>query len=242
MTRVLLLGGTAEARGLADLLAARPDITATASLAGVTEDPLPYAVSVRQGGFGGADWLARYLAAERITALIDATHPFATAMSANAAEAACASAVPLCYLQRPGWADPVPRFASLHGALAALPLGATAFLATGRGGLEATEARRDCRFILRAIEPIATPPTHVRTIAGRPPFTEASERDTLTATGATHLILKNSGGQSGRAKLAAAASLDLTVLMIDRPALPPDIPVVPTPQAALRWLDSLVTA
>ncbi|HET9577485.1 MAG TPA: precorrin-6A/cobalt-precorrin-6A reductase, partial [Usitatibacter sp.] len=86
--RILILGGTAEARELAGALATREDLAVTLSLAGRTAEPLAQPVPARRGGFGGAEGLASYLRAERIDVLIDATHPYAAAISANAVEAA----------------------------------------------------------------------------------------------------------------------------------------------------------
>ena len=99
----LILGGTTEARLLAERLAARPDLAVTLSLAGRTANPVAQPVPVRSGGFGGPQGLADYLVAERIDALIDATHPYAAIMSANAAQAASSSGVPLLALRRPPW-------------------------------------------------------------------------------------------------------------------------------------------
>ena len=106
MRRVLILGGTTEARRLAERLVERADVAVTVSRAGRTTAPAAYAVPVRTGGFGGAEGLGEYLTAERVDALIDATHPYAAIISANAADAAAATRVPLLALRRPPW---VPR-------------------------------------------------------------------------------------------------------------------------------------
>ena len=103
MRRILILGGTTEARRLAEGLARRHDLAVTLSLAGRTAHPVAQPVPVRIGGFGGAQGLADYLAAERIDALIDATHPYAAIIAANAARAAGAAGVPLLGLRRPPW-------------------------------------------------------------------------------------------------------------------------------------------
>src|SRR6516225_3480026 len=95
MSRILILGGTTEARELAERLAKRTDLEIIVSLAGRTKSPAPQPVPVRSGGFGGADGLAEYLAKERIDALVDATHPYANIISANGAAAARQAGVPL---------------------------------------------------------------------------------------------------------------------------------------------------
>src|SRR6478609_7544865 len=103
MPRVLILGGTAEARMLAERLAGRSDLEVTLSLAGRTASPARQPVPVRRGGFGGAAGLADYLMSERIDALIDATHPYASVISANAAAAARDAKVPCVVLWRRPW-------------------------------------------------------------------------------------------------------------------------------------------
>src|SRR5215472_902479 len=103
MARILILGGTTEARELAERLAKRTDLEIIVSLAGRTRSPAPQPVPVRSGGFGGAAGLAEYLRQERIDVLIDATHPYADIISANAVQAARQSKMPLIALRRPAW-------------------------------------------------------------------------------------------------------------------------------------------
>src|SRR5262245_34883223 len=103
MRRILILGGTAEARRLAERLVERVDVEVTVSLAGRTAAPAAHAVPVRVGGFGGAEGLGQYLIAERVDALVDATHPYAAVISANAADAAATTRVPLLALRPPPW-------------------------------------------------------------------------------------------------------------------------------------------
>ncbi|CAA9282847.1 MAG: Precorrin-6A reductase, partial [uncultured Actinomycetospora sp.] len=68
--RILVLGGTAEARELASRLSAR-GFPVTTSLAGRTRHPRLPAGGVRSGGFGGVDGLAAALG--EVDVLVDAT-------------------------------------------------------------------------------------------------------------------------------------------------------------------------
>ena len=134
---MLLLGGTSEARALAALLAAKPELRVISSLAGRVRDPLPPEGEVRIGGFGGEDGLARWLTAEGVVAVVNATHPFAEIMSAHAVSACARLGLPLLRLERPGWrerdGDDWHRVGSLAEAVAVLlSLGRRAFLITGR--------------------------------------------------------------------------------------------------------------
>src|SRR5436305_2999097 len=99
---VLLLGGTGEARRLAETLVA-DGVDVVSSLAGRVAEPVLPAGEVRVGGFGGAEGLAGWLRENDVRAVVDATHPFASAMTANAAAAAAATGIPMLRLQRPGW-------------------------------------------------------------------------------------------------------------------------------------------
>ncbi|MGW0883723.1 precorrin-6A/cobalt-precorrin-6A reductase, partial [Streptomyces sp. NPDC002671] len=155
---VLILGGTTEARRLAAGLAARPGVRVTTSLAGRVARPGALAGEVRTGGFGGAEGLADWLREHRVDALVDATHPFAASITANAALAATATGVPAVVLRRPGW-QPGPgdrwhEAGSLDDAAALLPrLGARVFLTTGRLGLASFAHLTDLHFVVRSVDP-----------------------------------------------------------------------------------------
>src|SRR5699024_1251648 len=94
LVTVLILGGTGEARTLAGILDGS-GARFLSSLAGRVSRPRLPAGPVRIGGFGGPDGLAEYLRAEGIRAVVDATHPFAAGISANAAAACRRAGVPL---------------------------------------------------------------------------------------------------------------------------------------------------
>ncbi len=214
---ILILGGTAEAHALAASL----DIPFTLSLAGATRRPTPRAYPVRTGGFGGADGLADYLRANAVTALIDATHPFAARISHNAARAAEATQTPLLRLERPAW-EPRPNWQNvptIEAAARALPPDARAFLTVGSQHLAPFAARSDIWCLTRAIEPPATPPQG-ELLLQRPPFTLAGETALMRQHAITHLVSKNAGGAQTQAKLDAAEALGLPVLMVTRPDLP----------------------
>jgi precorrin-6A/cobalt-precorrin-6A reductase len=201
--RVLLLAGTAEARALAESLRALPGLTVTASLAGVTRHPVPIAAETRTGGFGGAEGLAAYLRENCIAALVDATHPFAARMAANAAAACTATGTPRLKLTRPEWeAEPGWHCtAELAEAAAALPPGARALLTTGRKEIAPFAARRDVTCLLRVIEPVADLPANMHQIAARPPFSLASEPALMRGESVTHLVSKNAGDRAGRSSM-----------------------------------------
>jgi precorrin-6A/cobalt-precorrin-6A reductase len=236
--RVLILGGTAEARALAAALvgAGMPVIS---SLAGRVRDPALPAGEVRIGGFGGVAGLAAWIAEHGVTAVVAATHPFASTMTVRAVEACAATGVPLVVLRRPGW-PPEPGWVwadSLGAAAALLPsLGAHAFLTTGRTSLAAF-AELDLEFLVRCVDPPSGPlPRRARVLLDRGPFTVAGERALLREHRIDVLVTKDSGGPLTSAKLAAARAEGVRVLVVRRPPLPPGIDVVATVDGVLAGL------
>ena len=245
MRQILILGGTAEARQLAGLLAKRTDLTVTLSLAGRTAAPAAQPVPVRVGGFGGADGLTTYLKAERIDALIDATHPYAATISRHAAEAAVAAKVPIVALRRAAWtATPGDRWieaTDMEDAVRALgPAPRRVLLAVGRKEVAVFAHAPQHHYLIRSVDPVdpplAVPDTQY--IVARGPFAEGDERKLLTEHRIECIVAKNSGGDATYGKIAAARALGLTVVMLRQPALP-DVPAVQTVQDAAAWLDHL---
>jgi precorrin-6A/cobalt-precorrin-6A reductase len=194
------------------------------SLAGRTQNPAPAPIPCRIGGFGGAEGLAHFLREEKFDALIDATHPFAARISANARAASATSGVPLLVFSRPAWApgegDQWREVATMADAVAAL--GETprrVFLTQGRLQLAAFAAAPQHFYLVRAIdEPdeLRLLPRH-KFISARGPFTLEGERELMRAEGIEILVSKNSGGGATAAKLVAARELHIPVILVARP-------------------------
>jgi precorrin-6A/cobalt-precorrin-6A reductase len=245
--KVLILGGTAEARALAAALARRNDVLVTLSLAGRTAKPAPQPVPVRRGGFGGAEGLARYLREEGVDLLIDATHPYAAAISANAAEAARETDVKLLALRRSAWekcaGDNWLELDTVEDAVQALGAAPRCvFLTLGRKELRPFAAAPQHFYLVRTVDPVDPPLAvpHVQYITARGPFSEAGDRALLERHRIDSIVAKNSGGTATYGKIAAARALGLPVIMLKRPALP-DVPSLATVEEALAWLDHALT-
>lgn len=224
--RLLILGGTAEARTLAALAAARfgKRLEITVSLAGRTRTPAASAGTMRIGGFGGAAGLARYMKEQKIDLLVDATHPFAAAMSAHAVAAARAEGVTLLRLERPAWMPrrgehwiAVPDAAA--AATEAARLGRRIFLSFGGRELAAFAGLRGTWFLVRRIDRAEQklPLRRYALTLGRGPFSVGSEIALLRRHRIDVVVTKASGGTETRAKLDAARALGLPVVMIARP-------------------------
>ena len=243
MPNVLILGGTTEARRLAERLAGRSDLAVTLSLAGRTAHPAALPVPVRSGGFGGVAGLVDYLKAERIDALIDATHPYAAVISANAAQAVRITGVQLLALRRRPWAkvdgDRWTEVADMNEAVHALgDEPRQVFLALGRKEVAPFAQAPQHHYLVRSVDPI-DPPLAVpdaEYIRARGPFSEDDERMLLSSHGIDVIVSKNSGGSATYGKIAAARALGIGVIVLRRPTLP-DVPAVESVDAALAWLD-----
>ncbi|MGW3656495.1 cobalt-precorrin-6A reductase [Streptomyces sp. NPDC005151] len=245
---VLVLGGTTEARRLAEHLAGTLPAGArvTSSLAGRVASPKLPPGEVRVGGFGGADGLAAWLRTHRVDALIDATHPFAGTISFHAASAAAAAHVPLLALRRPGWVptdgDRWQPVGSLAEAAQALPgLGQRVFLTTGRMGLAAFAGLDSQWFLMRSVDaPDGPHPARMEVLLDRGPFTLDGERELIRRHRIDVLVTKDSGGDATAPKLTAAREAGVPVVVVRRPPVPDGVPVVPTPELAVDWLSGLL--
>ncbi|MEM9496705.1 MAG: cobalt-precorrin-6A reductase [Pseudomonadota bacterium] len=235
---LLLLAGTREAREIAQR-AQEDGITAVASLAGATREPTPLALPTRIGGFGGAPGFQQYVADHNISAVLDATHPFAHRISERTARLCAALGLPYCQLLRPPW-PPEPDWLMLEREEDLAPhvrAGETVFLATGRQTLDRFADLAHARVICRQIDPPDAPfpfPNGAYHVA-RPPFSQADEEALFTRLGVDWLVAKNAGGPAARAKLDAADRLGLRVALLARPPQPPGDKVRDVAEA-LIWM------
>ncbi len=244
MLRVLILGGTTQASSLATRLASDARYDAILSLAGRTKNPTLPDINHRIGGFGGSVGLANYLRTEAINVLIDATHPFAEKISANAVIAARETGTPLAIFTRPAWmpgtGDRWQDFPDMeHAAHALGEKPRRVFLTIGRQQLAAFESAPQHAYLIRCIdapEPLPALP-HAKFIFARGPFTFEDEQALMRDASIEILVTKNSGGDATRAKLDAARTLGIEVYMIARPQSP-DVPAFETLDTVLQFLET----
>lgn len=236
--RVLLLGGTAEARALATRV--HPHVNVVSSLAGRVPDPVLPVGAVRIGGFGGVDGLRKWLRDEHIDAVVDATHPFAATITAHAAAACGELNLPYLLLARPAW-DPGDAIVVVSDRRAAEVVArqqfSRVFLTTGRSGVAAF-AGSDAWFLIRAVTaPNADLlPRRHQLVLSRGPYHYDGEVALLREHRIDALVTKNSGGEMTRAKLDAAAALAIPVVMVSRPPPPPGVATAGSVDEALTWL------
>lgn len=236
--RILILGGTGEARALAGGL--HPDFDVVSSLAGRVPDPALPVGPVRIGGFGGVAGLRKWLQDNEITAVVDATHPFAATISSNAVRACAELELPHLLLRRPAWEVPAAtRVASdTEAAEVVAAKGCSRiFLTTGRSGTKAF-ANSDAYFLIRVVtppDPHMLPGRH-QVLLSRGPYHLDGERALMSENRIDALVSKNSGGPLTRAKLDAAAELGIDIVMIERPPLPSGLTTVGAVDEAADWI------
>jgi precorrin-6A/cobalt-precorrin-6A reductase len=244
--RILVLGGTTEASACARRLASDERFNATLSLAGRTKAPeLPSGIAVRVGGFGGAEGLATWLTKSKTDAIVDATHPFAAQISANAHAAATKLGIPLCTVSRPPWqAESDDRWLSVATTDAAVEALGTdrrrVFLSIGRQGLAAFARAPQHAYMARLIEMpdagIAIP--DLTLVQARGPFALDDEIALLKSERIDVLVSKNAGGRATYPKIEAARRLGIPVVMIERPAKAAGH-VARSADEAMHWLERL---
>ncbi|MGV0805353.1 cobalt-precorrin-6A reductase [Mycolicibacterium setense] len=236
--KVLLLGGTGEARALAARL--HPEVEVISSLAGRVPDPALPVGPVRIGGFGGVDGMRQWLIDERVDAVVDATHPFAATITAHAAQVCAELQLPLLVLARPAWAPGTAIVVGSDREAAETVAGngySRIFLTTGRSGTAAFKTV-DAWFLIRAVtapDPDTLPADH-QLLLSRGPYEYDGELALLREHRIDALVTKNSGGAMTEPKLRAAETAGVPVVMVDRPPLPPGVRSVATVEEAVAWV------
>ena len=240
--RLLLLAGSAEGRQIAGALARVPGVQARAALPRAEWRPIPLGLPTRIGGWGGREAFAKWLRAERLHAVIDATHPFAARMSNRAAEVTDALGLDYIRFVLPSWRPgPGDRWTFLNTAADAarhVPEDATVFLSTGRHTLPAFAALAGrtvyCRLIDAPLDPF--PFAKGGFVRGRRPFAVEDERELLAELRVDWVVAHNTGSREEHAKLDAARTLGLPVALLRRPAPPEGVTRCGTMSELMAWV------
>lgn len=225
---ILILGGTREAIEIACDLEQIENTTVITSLAGVTRSPRLPTGKVRFGGFGGKDGLFDYLIREKITLVVDATHPFAEKITKNASEASERANIPFLHFSRKPWKETAQdKWYEVENSKAAastltqkdFECAKNVFLTIGRKDVNCFYSINTKQFFVRSIEPVKELAcfNNMKWIQGRGPFTFQDEYTFFKEHSIDCLVAKNSGGCSSYPKIKAARFLGIPVVLVQQP-------------------------
>ncbi|WP_074257636.1 precorrin-6A/cobalt-precorrin-6A reductase [Vannielia litorea] len=243
-TRILLLGGSGESRALAQALAWRDGIALEVRLARAMRGRA-FPVPATAGGFGGEAGFRAFLDQWKPDAVIDATHPYAEAITARTAAVCIELGLPLLHHERapwvPGPGDDWAEITSPEESAGLIPEGACVFLGTGRAGLERFACLEGRRVICRQLDAADGPFPFEggEFLLSVPPFTMADEMKLFQRLEVDWLVVKNAGGAGARPKLDAARAMGLPVAMLARPPEPEGVARAETLQQAMDWVEAL---
>jgi precorrin-6A/cobalt-precorrin-6A reductase len=229
-SNVLLIGGTKEAYEIAQDLQKFKSVSVITSLAGVTQSPRIPSGKVRHGGFGGAAGLLDYLIRERISLVVDATHPFAITITQNVAEAAQKAGIPNLHFSRRSWKKKThDEWYEVESSKEAAKMlthpdlqhAKNIFVTIGRSELNCFHPIKPKEFYVRSIEPIKGLDffDNMRWIEGRGPFSYHDEYAFFQKHNIQCLVAKNSGGFASFPKINVARVLGVPVVLIKQPII-----------------------
>lgn len=239
--KVLLLSGSGEAREIESILQQDQSLEVISSLSGATRTPRAYAGATRRGGFGGYEAQKLYMQSQGFDLVVDATHPFASAISERTRDICLEITVPYLHVLRPEWRpEPEDQWHMIDDpreAIQHIPPKSVVFLATGRNSLDGFSNLAEMTLICRQIDPPegAFPFKNGRYLIGRPPFSIDDEEVLFRDLGVDYLVVKNAGGAASRTKLDAARRLKIPVVMLRRPPVL-EAQRVTTVEAAISWV------
>jgi precorrin-6A/cobalt-precorrin-6A reductase len=253
MLKVLIIGGTREARELAARLSKvaglEVHVTVATEYGGDCLADYPQ-LQVHQGRL---DQEAMTVMLQRfaVKLVVDASHPFATAVSLHASRAASVNGIPYLRLERP--VTPaggpgiiaVPDFESAARRVAAMS--GNILLTIGSNHLEVFtrlvpdfQRRLYVRVLpvsvaLQKCEALGLTARNILAMQG--PFSEAWNREMLRYCNAAVLVTKDSGAAGGgETKLSAARDLKIPVALVTRPRSGGQ-PTVASVTEAVEWVN-----
>ena len=233
---LLILGGTADGRQLANALYKtkrykdcidKQSQKIIYSVAGLVRTP-KVPCQVISGGFSPFGGLSAYIQQQSITAILDATHPYAKIMSTTAVEAAKSCDIPCWRFHRSAWqekeGDHWQNYADWQALTPNLNVFKSVFLSCGQltqAQIDGFSLITDQQQLLRtAAQANVKIPSSMQWVKAIGPFNLASELELLKRYNIDVIVSKNSGGDSTSAKLEAARVLNIPIMMLQRPELP----------------------
>jgi precorrin-6A/cobalt-precorrin-6A reductase len=240
--RLLLLAGTRDSVQIAGALSREHRVAATAAIPRGVRAPVSLGLPTRIGGWGGEagfrDWLVR----ERVNAILDTTHPFATAISDRAFRVSDELGIDYIRFLRPSWLPGAEdRWAFLNDCSEVaqkVPEGATILLDTGGRGAERAGPLPGRTVHCRVEPPLPNGAVDGRGwhyLPARARFEAESEMRLYSGLGLDWLVLQNVGGVEERPKLEAARRLGISIGLVRRPPQP-EAPRAGTVSEVMHWV------
>jgi precorrin-6A/cobalt-precorrin-6A reductase len=223
--KLLILGGTADARHLAEALQQRqPALELVYSVAGLVRQPQVPATVV-SGGFSQFGGLSNYCKQQNIDAIVNATHPFSVTMGNHAVNTCNELGLSYWRFLRPLWqqqtGDDWQLFSHTTSLLKGLANFQRVLLTLGQANADELALLSSTQqiWLRTAVAPNYALPINVSWIKAIGPFDEASELALLRQHQIQAIASKNSGGDSTVAKLNAARAVGIPVFMLQRPVI-----------------------
>jgi len=223
--KLLILGGTADARHFTKAVhQQQPALELVYSVAGLVRQPQVPATVV-SGGFSQFGGLTNYCKEQQIDAIANLTHPFSITMGQHGQQTCDQLGLDYWRFLRPQWQQQTTDDWRLFSDTKALFSGLSEYqrVLLTLGQVSADElmllGSNQQIWLRTAVEPQHVLPANVTWIKAIGPFNEASELALLKQHRIQAIASKNSGGESTAAKLSAARSLNIPVLMLQRPAI-----------------------
>lgn len=226
--KILLLGGTADARRLCDnLIQQKFDVTY--SIAGLVRTPT-LDCPVLVGGFRKLGGLTEYLSRNQVDLVLDVTHPYAKKMSDQAVLSGQALGVPVWRFHRPAWErsnqDKWHCYQDFEQLVKMLENYKRPLLSAGQFSLEELTRINALANIEHIVLRTAVKPkfsyeklAKLHWLKAIGPFFYQDESLLIQTQDIDVIVSKNSGGSATSAKLQVANRLRLAVLMLERPNL-----------------------
>ena len=225
--RLLLLGGTADARCIADTLHSK-GLDIIYGIAGLVRSPTVL-YPVISGGFRQLGGFKHYLKATKIDLILDATHPYAAMISHKAVLAAKQTGIPCWRYHRSAWQQDEKKtwnsFSDWDDLAQRLRGYIKPFFTIGQLAqhlIQRLEENKKQQIVVRTAVASKYPlPENTKWIQGIGPFILNDEIRLMTDHKIDALVSKNSGGKATAAKIKAAKQLSIPVFILDRPVLTP---------------------
>ena len=241
--KILIIGGTQEGNKLANYFKEH-NLEYIISYAGVVEEVYKKKFKKRVGGFGGKIGIFNFIKQNKITHVIDASHPFSQKISLNTYNVCKSYNIPIITYTRKPWFerknDNWIKVGDFNESADYLKGEAkNVFLAIGKKNLQVFKKYPQHCYLLRVInnQDINNLFPNQKCIAYNSKLNVEEEIKILKKYKIEVIVSKNSGGNLAYNKIIAARKLKIPVVIISRPKSLRSKKIY-TLESLLEWLNS----